>query len=212
MLWMQSRFLMSLCYFMTFSSRVFTRDLMHFLQLETNKNSGWHSTLWFVANDCLNHRPTLRCIDDLNCWAAVFCFPVDSGWDSLREYVSHIPDCHIPHHDSFSQINVEHSNSFYSSELDFFPNSRFNIHWWLMIDDWFNDNSHFQAIMMFIVIGSRQENQGNKTFAYNNYIETQRLIKFVMKLYNSNRNNQDVDIRYEEREMRKVENNNVNNK
>ena len=66
--------------------------------------------------------------------------------------------------------------------------------------------------MMFIVIGSRQENQGNKTFAYNNYIETQRLIKFVMKLYNSNRNNQDVDIRYEEREMRKVENNNVNNK
>ena len=54
--------------------------------------------------------------------------------------------------------------------------------------------------MMFIVIGSRQENQGNKTFAYNNYIETQRLIKFVMKLYNSNRNNQDVDIRYEERD------------
>ena len=52
--------------------------------------------------------------------------------------------------------------------------------------------------MMFIVIGSRQENQGNKTFAYNNYIETQRLIKFVMKLYNSNRNNQDVDIRYGE--------------
>ena len=136
MLWMQSRFLMSLCYFMTFSSRVFTRDLMHFLQLETNKNSGWHSTLWFVANDCLNHRPTLRCIDDLNCWAAVFCSPVDSGWDSLREYVSHIPDCHIPHHDSFSQINVEHSNSFYSSELDFFKilHSTFIDDWWLMID------------------------------------------------------------------------------
>lgn len=54
----------------------------------------------------------------------------------------------------------------------------------------------FQAIMMFSVCGSRTESMGDKMNAYNMYIQTLSLIKFLMKLNNTSRNNnQDVDIR-----------------
>ena len=53
-----------------------------------------------------------------------------------------------------------------------------------------------QAIMMFSVCGSRTESMGDKINAYNMYIQTLSLIKFLMKLNNTSRNNnQDVDIR-----------------
>ena len=50
--------------------------------------------------------------------------------------------------------------------------------------------------MMFSVCGSRTESMGDKINAYNMYIQTLSLIKFLMKLNNSSENNnQDVDIR-----------------
>jgi len=55
---------------------------------------------------------------------------------------------------------------------------------------------YLQAIMMFSVCGSRTETMGDKMNAYNMYIQTLSLIKFLMKLNNTSRNNnQDVDIR-----------------
>ena len=52
--------------------------------------------------------------------------------------------------------------------------------------------------MMFSVCGSRTESMGDKINAYNMYIQTLSLIKFLMKLNNTSRNNnQDVDIRWE---------------
>ena len=54
-----------------------------------------------------------------------------------------------------------------------------------------------QAIMMFSVCGSRTEMMGDRHNAYSMYIETLSLIKFLTKLTNSSRNNnQDVDPRY----------------
>ncbi len=51
--------------------------------------------------------------------------------------------------------------------------------------------------MMFSVCGSRTEATGDKMTAYSLYLQTLRIIKFVMKLTNSSRNhNQDVDTRY----------------
>ena len=51
--------------------------------------------------------------------------------------------------------------------------------------------------MMFSVYGSRTEAVGDKMTAYSLYLQTLRIIKFVMKLTNSSRNyNQDVDMRY----------------
>ena len=53
-----------------------------------------------------------------------------------------------------------------------------------------------QAIMMFSVCGSRTEMMGDRHNAYSMYIETLSLIKFLTKLTNSSRNNnQDVDPR-----------------
>ena len=50
--------------------------------------------------------------------------------------------------------------------------------------------------MMFTVCGIRTESMGDKINAYNMYIQTLSLIKFLMKLNNTSRNNnQDVDIR-----------------
>ena len=51
--------------------------------------------------------------------------------------------------------------------------------------------------MMFSVCGSRTEMMGDRHNAYSMYIETLSLIKFLTKLTNSSRNNnQDVDPRY----------------
>ena len=51
--------------------------------------------------------------------------------------------------------------------------------------------------MMFSVCGSRTEAMGDIMTAYNVYLQTLSIIKFVMKLTNSSRNNnQDVDTRY----------------
>ena len=51
--------------------------------------------------------------------------------------------------------------------------------------------------MMFSVCGSRTEAMGDKMTAYSLYLQTLRIIKFVMKLINSSKNhNQDVDTRY----------------
>ena len=53
-----------------------------------------------------------------------------------------------------------------------------------------------QAIIMFSVCGSRTELMGDKSNASNMYVQTINIIKFVMKLTNSSRNNnQDVDTR-----------------
>ena len=50
--------------------------------------------------------------------------------------------------------------------------------------------------MLFSISGSRTEAMGDKINAYNMYIQTLSLIKFLMKLNNTSRNNnQDVDIR-----------------
>ena len=50
--------------------------------------------------------------------------------------------------------------------------------------------------MMFVVCGSRTETMGDKIRAYDIFIQTMSLTKFVLKLMNSSRNNnQDVDIR-----------------
>ena len=46
--------------------------------------------------------------------------------------------------------------------------------------------------MMFTVCGIRTESMGDKINAYNMYIQTLSLIKFLMKLNNSGNNNQDV--------------------
>ena len=47
--------------------------------------------------------------------------------------------------------------------------------------------------MMFTVCGIRTESMGDKINAYNMYIQTLSLIKFLMKLINSSENNnQDV--------------------
>ena len=54
---------------------------------------------------------------------------------------------------------------------------------------------HVQAIMMFSVSGSRTEMLGDKENAYNMYIQTLHLIKYVMKLTGSKHNKKDVDIR-----------------
>ena len=55
----------------------------------------------------------------------------------------------------------------------------------------------FQAIMMFSICGSRTEAMGDKMTAYSLYLQTLSIIKFVHKLTNSSRNNnQDVDTRY----------------
>jgi len=54
---------------------------------------------------------------------------------------------------------------------------------------------YLQAIMMFSVSGSRTEMLGDKDNAYNMYIQTLHLIKYVMKLTNSKHNKKDVDIR-----------------
>ena len=54
--------------------------------------------------------------------------------------------------------------------------------------------------MMFSVCGSRTETMGDKMNAYNMYIQTLSLIKFLMKLNNTSRNNnQDVDIRWQDK-------------
>ena len=50
--------------------------------------------------------------------------------------------------------------------------------------------------MMFSVSGSRTEMMGDKINAYNMYIQTLHLIKYVMKLTASKNNKKDVDIRY----------------
>ena len=49
--------------------------------------------------------------------------------------------------------------------------------------------------MMFFVCGSRTEIMGDKSRAYDIFIQTMSLTKFVLKLMNSSRNNGDVDIR-----------------
>ena len=49
--------------------------------------------------------------------------------------------------------------------------------------------------MMFSVSGSKTEMMGDKMSAYNMYIQTLQLIKYVMKLTGS-KNKKDVDIRY----------------
>ena len=49
--------------------------------------------------------------------------------------------------------------------------------------------------MMFSVSGSRTEMMGDKINAYNMYIQTLHLIKYVMKLTGSKNNKKDVDIR-----------------
>lgn len=49
--------------------------------------------------------------------------------------------------------------------------------------------------MMFSVSGSRTEMLGDKENAYNMYIQTLHLIKYVMKLTGSKHNKKDVDIR-----------------
>jgi len=54
---------------------------------------------------------------------------------------------------------------------------------------------YLQAIMMFSVSGSRTEMLGDKENAYNMYIQTLHLIKYVMKLTGSKHNKKDVDIR-----------------
>eukprot|EP00090_Calanus_glacialis_P045592 TRINITY_DN8564_c0_g1_i1.p1 TRINITY_DN8564_c0_g1~~TRINITY_DN8564_c0_g1_i1.p1 ORF type:complete len:1322 (-),score=456.59 TRINITY_DN8564_c0_g1_i1:685-4209(-) len=54
---------------------------------------------------------------------------------------------------------------------------------------------YLQAIMMFSVSGSRTEMMGDKINAYNMYIQTLHLIKYVMKLTGSKNNKKDVDIR-----------------
>jgi len=54
---------------------------------------------------------------------------------------------------------------------------------------------YLQAIMMFSVSGSRTEMMGDKINAYNMYIQTLHLIKYVMKLTASKNNKKDVDIR-----------------
>ena len=48
---------------------------------------------------------------------------------------------------------------------------------------------------MFSVSGSRTEMLGDKDNAYNMYIQTLHLIKYVMKLTGSKHNKKDVDIR-----------------
>jgi len=53
---------------------------------------------------------------------------------------------------------------------------------------------YLQAIMMFSVSGSKTEMMGDKMSAYNMYIQTLQLIKYVMKLTGS-KNKKDVDIR-----------------
>jgi len=55
---------------------------------------------------------------------------------------------------------------------------------------------YLQAIMMFSICGSRTEAMGDKMTAYSLYLQTLSIIKFVHKLTNSSRNNnQDVDTR-----------------